>query len=247
MEKKTCTILGVAIAVTNMKDTVRLIETRINDLRGEYICVSNVHTTVMAYGDEAYRRVQNNAALALPDGGPLSAESRKRGFEEAERVTGPDLMGELFARDNGLSHYFYGGTEETLHMLEQKLKENYPGIRIAGMASPPFRKLNGEEDAAFIRDMNESGADLIWIGLGAPKQENYMYDHRGMTGGLMIGVGAGFAYHAGALKRAPEWMQRLSLEWLYRLLQDPVRLAKRYVTTNLKFLRLVKKDRRGAV
>ena len=224
---KTCRILGVNIAVTNMAQTVQYIENNLEELRGKYICVSNVHTTVMAHDNPAYRNVQNSAAIALPDGKPLSVVSRKRGYTEAERVTGPDLMGELFARENGLKHFFYGDKEETLQILQQKLKEKYPDIQIAGMISPPFRSLSQEEEKAYIQQINDSGADIIWIGLGAPKQENWMYEHQGMFQGVMIGVGAGFSYHAGLIKRAPEWMQKMSLEWFYRLMQDPVRLFKK--------------------
>ena len=240
---KTCRILGVNIAVTNMAQTVQYIENNLEELRGKYICVSNVHTTVMAHDNPAYRNVQNSAAIALPDGKPLSVVSRKRGYTGAERVTGPDLMGELFARENGLKHFFYGDKEETLQILQQKLKEKYPDIQIAGMISPPFRSLSQEEEKAYIQQINDSGADIIWIGLGAPKQENWMYEHQGMFQGVMIGVGAGFSYHAGLIKRAPEWMQKMSLEWFYRLMQDPVRLFKRYFTTNLKFMLLEAKDK----
>lgn len=240
---KTCRILGVNIAVTNMAQTVQYIENNLEELRGKYICVSNVHTTIMAHDNPAYRNVQNSAAIALPDGKPLSVVSRKRGYTEAERVTGPDLMGELFARENGLKHFFYGDKEETLQILQQKLKEKYPDIQIAGMISPPFRSLSRDEEKAYIQQINDSGADIIWIGLGAPKQENWMYEHQGMFQGVMIGVGAGFSYHAGLIKRAPEWMQKMSLEWFYRLMQDPVRLFKRYFTTNLKFILLEAKDK----
>lgn len=240
---KTCRILGVNIAVTNMAQTVQYIENNLEELRGKYICVSNVHTTIMAHDNPAYRNVQNSAAIALPDGKPLSVVSRKRGYTEAERVTGPDLMGELFARENGLKHFFYGDKEETLQILQQKLKEKYPDIQIAGMISPPFRSLSQEEEKAYIQQINDSGADIVWIGLGAPKQENWMYEHQGMFQGVMIGVGAGFSYHAGLIKRAPEWMQKMSLEWFYRLMQDPVRLFKRYFTTNLKFMLLEAKDK----
>lgn len=244
---KTCRILGVNIAVTNMAQTVQYIENNLEELRGKYICVSNVHTTVMAHDNPAYRNVQNSAAIALPDGKPLSVVSRKRGYTEAERVTGPDLMGELFVRENGLKHFFYGDKEETLQILQQKLKEKYPDIQIAGMISPPFRSLSQEEEKAYIQQINDSGADIIWIGLGAPKQENWMYEHQGMLHGVMIGVGAGFSYHAGLIKRAPKWMQRMSLEWFYRLMQDPVRLFKRYFTTNLKFMLLEAKDKGEAL
>ena len=235
---KTCTILGTEIAVTTMEETVRYIEEHMEELRGKYICVSNVHTTVTAYEDESYRKVQNGAAFALPDGKPLSLYSKKHGFPEAERVAGPDLMGELFARDNGLTHYFYGGSEATIGTLREKLPKEYPHLKIAGMVSPPYRPLTKEEDAAQVEAMNASGADIIWIGLGAPKQERYMYEHQGLTQGVMVGVGAGFDYYAGTIRRAPMWMQKLSLEWLYRLMQDPKRLFKRYFVTNFKFLRL---------
>lgn len=244
---KTCRILGVNIAVTNMAQTVQYIENNLEKLRGKYICVSNVHTTVMAHDNPAYRNVQNSAAIALPDGKPLSVVSRKRGYTEAERVTGPDLMGELFARENGLKHFFYGDKEETLQILQQKLKEKYPDIQIAGMISPPFRSLSQEEEKAYIQQINDSGADIVWIGLGAPKQENWMYEHQRMLHGVMIGVGAGFSYHAGLIKRAPKWMQKMSLEWFYRLMQDPVRLFKRYFTTNLKFMLLEAKDKGEAL
>ena len=123
----------------------------------------------------------------------------------------------------------------------------YPDIQIAGMISPPFRSLSREEEKAYIQQINDSGADIVWIGLGAPKQENWMYEHQGMLHGVMIGVGAGFSYHAGLIKRAPKWMQKMSLEWFYRLMQDPVRLFKRYFTTNLKFMLLEAKDKGEAL
>lgn len=239
-----CNILGVNIAVTNMEKTVSYLCAHLLELSGSYICVSNVHTTVTAYEDEGYRAVQNGAAIALPDGKPLSLTSRKRGFAEAERVTGPDLMGEIFriSAVHGWRHYFYGSTEETLRALRVELEKNYPGIQIAGMYSPPFRPLTAQEDRQDIERINEAQADFVWVGLGAPKQERWMAAHEGRVRGLMIGVGAGFDYHAGRLKRAPKWMQKCSLEWLYRLLQDPVRLFKRYLVTNTKYLWLVKRE-----
>lgn len=239
MELTKCNIIGTDILVTNMEKTVALIEEHIEELRGKYICVGNVHTTVMAHDDAKYHEVQKSAAFVLPDGKPLSVYSRKHGFPEAERVTGPDLMLALFARRNGLRHYFYGSKEETLSMLRQKMIVQYPHLEIAGMVSPPFHALSEAEDAAEIEKINASGADIVWVGLGAPKQENWMYEHMDKVNGVMIGVGAGFDYHAGNIKRAPMWMQKLSLEWLYRLLQDPKRLFKRYLVTNTRYLWLI--------
>ena len=233
-------ILGVNIAVTNMQEAVELIVTQIEELRGEFICLSNVHTTVIANSNAEYRKIQNSAFLALPDGSPLSLVQRLRGYRTAEQVPGPDIMPALWkaTENTNISHYFYGSTPETIGKLEKKLKEQYPNTRIAGMESPPFRALTPGEDEETIRRINDSGASIVWVGLGAPKQEQWMYEHRGKINAVMLGVGAGFDFHAGTVKRAPEWMRKHYLEWLYRLMQDPKRLWKRYVKTNFKFLLL---------
>lgn len=238
-ELKTCNILGVNINVTNMKDVVKIITENLEDIKGDYICVSNVHTTVMSYEDEKYRDIQNSGFMALPDGRPLSIVSKKRGFKESERVTGPDLMEEIFKKSEvtGYRHYFYGSTQETLDILKIKLNKKYPKMNIVGMYSPPFRDLTEEEDFNITNEINKCKPDFIWIGLGAPKQEKWMYLHKGRVKGIMLGVGAGFDYHADKIKRAPLWMQEYSLEWLYRLFQDPKRLFKRYAITNYKFIK----------
>lgn len=237
-------ILGVNIAITNMQDTVKLIVEQIDELQGNFICLSNVHTTVMSQKDEEYRNIQNSAFLALPDGSPLSLVQRLRGYRMAEQVAGPDLMAELWkaTENTEISHYFYGSTPETIEALEKNLKKEYPGIKIAGMEAPPFRPLTEAEDAEAVARINLSGAAIVWVGLGAPKQEKWMYEHRGKVNALMLGVGAGFDFHAGTVKRAPAWMRKHYLEWLYRLIQDPKRLWKRYVQTNGKFLLISVKD-----
>lgn len=237
-------ILGVNVAITNMEDITKLITENIEELAGEFVCLSNVHTTVMAYENPEYRKVQNAAFLALPDGSPLSFVQRFRGYKEAKQVAGPDLMPALWkaTENTEISHYFYGSSEETIKALRENLRKNYPGLKIAGMEAPPFRPLTKEEDEAAVKRINESGASVLWVGLGAPKQEEWMYAHQGKVNCLMFGVGAGFDFHAGTVKRAPEWMRRHYLEWLYRLTQDPKRLWKRYVKTNGKFLLLLAKD-----
>ncbi|MGN0308913.1 MAG: WecB/TagA/CpsF family glycosyltransferase [Lachnospiraceae bacterium] len=231
-------ILGVNIAVTCMEESVKLILSQLQELKGEFICLSNVHTTVMAKGNEEYRNIQNSAFLALPDGSPLALVQRLRGYKTAEQVPGPDIMPALWkaTEKTKIKHYFYGSSPETIAALGKKLKEQYPGLNIAGMESPPFRPLTQEEDQEAINRINASGADILWVGLGAPKQEEWMYAHRGKIKALMLGVGAGFDFHAGTVKRAPEWMRTHYLEWLYRLIQDPKRLWKRYIVTNAKFL-----------
>lgn len=253
---KTCNILGVNIAVTNMEYTVKYIQDNLEELKGNYICVSNVHTTVMAYEDEEYREIQNGGALALPDGGPLSVVSRKRGFLNATRVTGPDLMGEIFkiSEDKGYTHYFYGSSEETLEILKDKLEEKFPRLKVVGLYSPPFKNEVSIESQDIINKVNSEKADFIWVGLGAPKQERWMSLHKNKINSVMIGVGAGFDYFAEKIDRAPKWMQRNNLEWVYRLKQDPKRLFKRYFITNTKFLitickelitRKLQKEKRG--
>lgn len=234
-------ILGTNISITNMQEILNLILEQLPELKGEYVCFSNVHTTVMAYEDKEYRRVQNAAYVALPDGSPLSYVQRMRGHKEARRVAGPDFMAEMWkaTQNKNVKHYFYGSTQDTIDSLKECLDKKYPGLQVVGMESPPFRPLSREEDEEVIARINASGADVVWVGLGAPKQEKWMYEHKGKIHALMFGVGAGFDFHAGIAKRAPMWMQTHYLEWLYRLLQDPRRLWKRYVTTNLRFVYLL--------
>ncbi len=245
-EKKYCSILKTNISVTNMQNTMEYLSDHLDFLRGKYICVSNVHTTVMAYRDENYRLVQNNAAMALPDGKPLSIISRRRGFIDAERVPGPDLMPRMFelSKEKGYRHYFYGSTPKTLENLKEQIQKKYPYLQIAGMYSPPFRPLTEEEDREIIQNINSTKPDFIWVALGAPKQEKWMYDHEDKLNGIMLGVGAAFDFEAGTVKRAPRWMQEFCMEWLYRIIQDPVRLIPRYLNTNVSFMWNVAKETR---
>lgn len=238
----TINILGVNIAVTNMTDTIKQITDNLEKWRGKYICISNVHTTVTAYENEEYRKIQNGAVMALPDGGPLSSYARKHGHKEAQRVTGPDLMQEILkmSSEHKWKHFFYGSSTDTLDKLKSVIESKYEDVEVVGMISPPYRKLTEEENLEYLKIINEAKPDFIWIGLGAPKQEIFMKEHEDMINALMLGVGAAFDYESGNLKRAPHWMQKHDLEWLYRLIQDPKRLFKRYLATNLKFIRLTR-------
>lgn len=234
----TCSILGVNIAAIDMEWLVNYLDSNIRLLSGDYICVSNVHTTVTAYEDPEYLKVQNGGIMAIPDGGPLSSVGQRHGFKNMKRTTGPSLMGEIFkiSAEKGYRHYFYGSTDETLERLYAALIDAYPGIQIAGMYSPPFRPMTEDEDKAIVERINETKPDFVWVGLGAPKQEKWMAAHQGRVNGLMVGVGAGFDYYAGNIERAPDWMQKRNLEWVYRLIQDPKRLFGRYWHTNTKFI-----------
>ncbi len=230
-------VFGVRYAIARPEEAVLHVMRHVKDLAGKYICFSNVHTSVMAREDAAYRDVLNGAAFVFPDGNPIAVLQQKEGYVGAKRVAGPDFMERMFndTADGRLSHFFYGSTQETLDALKAALFEKYPGLDVRGMYSPPFRELTPEEDQADIDMINASGADIVWIGLGAPKQEKWMKAHEGKINGVMMGVGAGFNFHAGNIKRAPVWIQKIGFEWLYRLFQDPKRLFKRYFVTNVKF------------
>lgn len=234
----TCSILGVKIASINMEWLLNFTDKNIKDLGGDYLCVSNVHTTVISYENRGYCAVQNGGIMAIPDGGPLSFIGKKRGFKYMGRTTGPSYMEEIFKQSikKGYRHFFYGSTEETLRKLYINLNRDYPGIQIAGMYSPPFQPLSVKENIEIIKRINKTKPDFIWVGLGAPKQEKWMAEQQGLVVGFMVGVGAGFDYFAHNIKRAPAWMQRCNLEWFFRLIQDPKRLFHRYWHSNWSFI-----------
>ncbi len=235
-----CNIMGVNIAVTNMEDFKKYVEEHLDELRGQYICVSNVHTTVMAYENPEYLNVQNSAAIRMPDGSPLSKTAKKKGFKDAQRVTGPSYMLKVLSvsKEKGYRHVFYGSTLKTIEKMKANIKKDFPGvIDNCLFISPEFKKQAEFEKEEVIKQINGFKPDFIWVGLGAPKQENWMYIHKGKLNAVCIGVGAAFDYLAGNIKRAPKWMQKCSLEWLYRLLQNP-KLFHRYCHSNIKFLKV---------
>ncbi len=235
---KKCRVLGVNFAVSNVENAVLYVKSHLKELRGKYICFCNVHTTVEASEHPDYMKIQNASALTFPDGHPIVGCLQKAGFIKAERIAGPDFMEYMFktTMDGKVSHFFYGSSEETIELLKKKLPERFPGINIKGFYSPPFRELTEQEDEDVIHMLNSSGADLIWIGLGAPKQEKWMSEHEDKLSGVMLGVGAGFNFFAGNIKRAPVWIQKIGMEWLFRLFQDPKRLFRRYFQSNIKFI-----------
>ena len=210
---------------------------RIRSGNGGYICFSNVHTVVSARHDSLLRDITNHSFLSLPDGKPLSLIARWNGLMDVGRVAGPDFLPHLISKAQGVRHYFYGSTPDTLARLTANLRERFPDIIIAGSHSPPFRELTTEETDNIIGQINAAKPDLIWVGLGAPKQEYWMSRHyEQLRPAILLGIGAAFEFHAGMTPRAPAWMQRLSIEWLYRLLQEPRRLWKRYLVTNSLFI-----------
>jgi N-acetylglucosaminyldiphosphoundecaprenol N-acetyl-beta-D-mannosaminyltransferase len=238
VDKQGSKILGTFIDALDWNSALLRISAWSAHRESRYVCICNVHSVVTARQDAAFGQVVAEADMATPDGAPVAWMLRKQGFAGQQRINGPDLMWrycEQAARRNE-SIFLYGGSDATLAILQARLLETFPGLRIAGSISPPFRRLTVEEDAADVERINASGAGTVWVSLGCPKQEKWMAAHRGRINAVMIGVGAAFDYHAGTIRRAPLWMQRRGLEWLHRLCSEPGRLWKRYLVTNTLFV-----------
>jgi len=208
------------------------------------VCICNVHSVITARRNPVHAEAIRSADLVTPDGAPVAWMLRRKGHGGQERISGPDLMWSCCrkASETGTEMFLYGSTPATLRHLEQRLRTEFPGINIVGAFSPPFRNLSAEEDAAIVDTINRSGARIVWVGLGCPKQEAWLQAYQGRVNAVMVGVGAAFDFHAGVVKRAPPWMRRNGLEWLHRLLQDPRRLATRYLMTNSMFVMAVLRD-----
>lgn len=222
--------MGVGVSVINMDQTLETVSGWIADRKSKYIICRDVHGLILCQKDEQLRRMHNDAGLVTPDGMPLVWLLRKRGYGHVTRVYGPDLMLSL-ASKSGYRHYFYGGAPGIPERLGEVLKSKFPGINIAGTYSPPFRSLSSEEDEETTALIRDSHPDIVWVGLGTPKQERWMASHVSrLDGAVLIGVGAAFNFHAGKIKQAPLWIQHSGLEWLFRLLVEPKRLWRRYLT-----------------
>lgn len=210
-----------------------------------YICVANVHMCIEAFDDPIFEKVVNGADLVTPDGMPLAKAVKWLYGIQQERVAGMDLLPDLLkeAEKQKIKVYFYGGTEEMQKATETFVYKEYPEIEAVGFYSPPFRMLTEEENLRIIEEINTSGAQLVFVALGCPKQEKWMASMKGKINACMVGIGGALPVLIGMQNRAPEWMQRMSLEWLFRLFQEPKRLFKRYAYTNTKFLWLLFKQK----
>jgi N-acetylglucosaminyldiphosphoundecaprenol N-acetyl-beta-D-mannosaminyltransferase len=235
-------VLGVGISTTSYDEVSKLCSQWIANKRGgrgRYICVSSVHGVMEARRDRRIRSILNNADIVTPDGMPLVWALRSFGAVSQGRVYGPNLMLTLCEGAERLAHriFLYGGKAETVDALERSLRTRYPDLVIAGKYSPPFRPLTEEEDEEVCGLIHHAQPDLIFVGLSTPKQELWMADHVArFPGGIMIGVGAAFDFHAGRVRQAPVWMQDRGLEWLFRLTQEPMRLWRRYILITPWFL-----------
>jgi N-acetylglucosaminyldiphosphoundecaprenol N-acetyl-beta-D-mannosaminyltransferase len=231
-------VLGARIHALDWPTTLETIAHWAARRQSRCVCICNVHSVVTASRQADFGAVIARADLATPDGAPVAWMLRRLGFAGQQRINGPDLMRRYCAAAaaRGDSIFLYGGTEQTLERLQRALLSEQPTLRIAGICSPPFRALSPAEDDAIVERINASGAGVVWVGLGCPKQELWMDAHRGRVHAVMVGVGAAFQYLSGDTPRAPVWMQHTGLEWLHRLASEPRRLWRRYTFTNSYFI-----------
>ncbi len=232
-------VLDVGISATSCEEVCLLLAGWSRSRRRAYVAICNVHSVMEAHKDPAFAEVLNGAAVVTPDGVPLVWALRLLGQKGQTRVYGPDLLlafAESAAGQDDLTSYFYGGAEGVAAELAEGLAKRFPGFCVAGAESPPFRELTAEEDAAVIERVNASGAKVLWVGLGCPKQERWMAERVDRIRPVMVGVGAAFDFHTGRVRQAPRWMMRCGLEWLFRLLAEPRRLWRRYLFNNPHFL-----------
>ncbi len=232
-------VLGVGVSAINMGRALDMLDHWITHDERNYVCVTGVHGVMESQRHPELRQIHNAAGLVTPDGMPLVWLLKLEGHKSVDRVYGPDLMLATFERsqERRYKNFLYGSSEQCLSHLRGNLQRRYPGVPIVGTHSPPYRSLTEEEDDQVVDMINSSGAQIVWVGLSTPKQEQWMSAHRGrLNAPVLIGVGAAFDIHAGLLRQAPRAFQRCGLEWLYRMAMEPKRLWRRYLANNPRFV-----------
>ncbi|MCL4275873.1 MAG: WecB/TagA/CpsF family glycosyltransferase [Anaerolineales bacterium] len=240
-------IIGLKISLTDYSNATGSVMLWSQNDKFHYICAANVHMLMEVHDSPEFAKIVNNADLVVPDGMPLVWMMRLKGQRDQQRVYGPTLMLHVLAmaaREN-IPVGFYGGAPQVLDALVERMKERYNGLNVVYAYSPPFRELNRQEKEEIVKNIDRSGVRILFVGLGCPKQEIWMAEHRGKVHAVMLGVGAAFDFHSGLKLQAPSWMQRLGLEWLFRLLTEPRRLWKRYLYHNSRFIFLAIADLLG--
>lgn len=237
-------ILGSTVSAINMEQACSIAMSALSSKLKGYVCCGGVQLLTEAYEHEDYRELLEHAFLVIPDGMPLVWLGKLQGQRHMARVYGPDLMLNICARSvaSGHTHYLYGGNPGVAGALKASLEKRFPGIRIVGTYCPPFRPLNAVEETALVAQVAAAKPDIVWVGLGSPKQDRFMRDYLPkLDTTLMFGVGAAFDFHTGRVLQAPGWMQCSGMEWFFRVCCEPRRLAKRYFRNNPLFVwRLVK-------
>ena len=232
-------VLGVGVSAIDIPRAVTIIGEWVAARVHNYVCVSGVHGVMESQDDPSLRAIHNRAGLVTPDGMPLVWLGHLAGFRDMTRVYGPDLLLACCAASemHGWRHFFYGGGDGVADLLAERLRARFPALRVAGTYTPPFRALTDAEEFDVIRRIDDSRADIVWVGLSTPKQERWMADHVGrMKAPVLIGVGAAFDFHAGLKAQAPRWIQQSGFEWLFRLATEPRRLWRRYLKNNPRFV-----------
>jgi len=233
-------VLGVPLALTDYDRTMDWMDATVASGERGYVCVAAVHTIMVCQEDEDLRDAVLNSSLTVPDGQPLVWAMNALGHELPSRVYGPELMARYCERSarTGTRMFLYGGRNQgALVQLALNLRRRYPGLKIVGGYSPPFRALSEEEEEGVAAEINRSGADVVWVGIGVPKQEKWMAAMRDrLDAPVLVGVGAAFDFHAGLIAQAPNWMQAVGMEWVYRLSREPKRLWRRYARYNPRFV-----------
>jgi N-acetylglucosaminyldiphosphoundecaprenol N-acetyl-beta-D-mannosaminyltransferase len=233
-------VLGMRVDDTSYEDAPRRVLRWVHLGRSAYVCVATVHMIMEAYDSAAFRQVVNEADLVTPDGRPLVWALKGLGVKNSTQVRGTDLTAHVVeqAAHENVPIGLYGGTPELLEAFVRILKTRFPKIRVVCQIAPPFRALTPEEDEAVTNEIVASGARILFVGIGCPKQEKWMATHKGRIPAVMLGVGAAFDFYTGRVPQAPHWMQVAGLEWIFRLLIDPRRLWKRYAKHNPRFVGL---------
>src|SRR5690554_3635600 len=241
-EPSSLNVLGVRVDAIDMSAALRFFDEAIGANDRTYVCVTGVHGVMESQRDPHLRAIHNRAGLVTPDGMPLVWLGKLQGASRMDRVYGPDLLLEVCARsvEQGYRHFFFGGAEGVAEQLAQRLQGRFPGLQVVGHYTPPFRQLTQEEEADLERVVAAAKPDIMWVGLSTPKQERFMSRMVGrLEVPVMVGVGAAFDFHAGRKRQAPRWMQRSGLEWFFRMVTEPRRLAGRYMRNNPLFVALV--------
>jgi len=233
-------VLGVRVSAVDLNSAVDLCDKWIRTSKGNsYVCATGVHGIMEAHADSELRRILNRAMINVPDGMPMSWVGHLQGFRNMDRVFGPDLMMAMcrLSVDRGYRNFFYGGKPGVAGLLSETLQRKIPGLQVVGTYSPPFRRLNSDEEKEVLAQVRESRPHIVWVGLSTPKQERFMAQYvDSFQVPLMFGVGAAFDFHTGAIRDSAPWVKRAGLQWFHRLMQDPRRLWRRYLRNNPAFL-----------
>jgi N-acetylglucosaminyldiphosphoundecaprenol N-acetyl-beta-D-mannosaminyltransferase len=233
-------VVGIPLGLIDYDGALDWIGSMVQARQRGYVCVCNVHAVMASAEDPELRAALMSSSLNVPDGQPLVWALNLLGHSLKDRVYGPELMARSCARavESGQRIYLYGGRNQgALVQLALNLRQRYPGVRIVGGYSPPHRPLSAEERAAVVKEINGSRADVVWVGIGVPKQEKWMAEMRSdLDAPVLAGVGAAFDFHAGLVPQAPNWLQESGLEWAYRLAHEPRRLWRRYLRYNPRFV-----------